>query len=175
MLVGFTQKSYAPKIGTRFMPPQAWIRAGATAALVLVGLAVLGFAGMGFASMDLANYGQHKYFLEIDPRETTDLYTTPTDVDAIDYDDLPPEAQRSFEAAVAGDERVLWSGEDAEAIRVLREHNVIRYRGQAYPYGLGHADVAWTSQAVIVTLIAIVGAALIWSGGHPLVRRYRSE
>lgn len=150
------------------MASREWIRVGGALAVLLVGLATLGVAGMGLAATNLEHYGQDPYFVEID------RYETPTPVDAIDYEDLPPAAQRAFRDAVAGEVGVLWSDDDARAIEVLGEHNVIRYEGQVYPYGLGHADNFGSSGVTILALVALVGAILTGAGGRWVVGRYRS-
>jgi len=97
--------------------------------------------------------------------------TTAGECDAtIEYADLPPRAQRSFDITPRDDlprfDDTLYTGDDADAVAALETNDCVRRDGQYYQARLVHRDgsLPGDSRAVLVVLglVALSAAAVVW-------------
>lgn len=142
-----------------------WIRIGGALILLLLGGTLLyGAATVGTAN-DFAHSGESQYWVTIVSSDVP----SPED-DVINYSELPPEAQRSFTGAIDGERGVLWEDEDARAINLLDEYEIIRYQGQKYAYGVAHAHMDWGTIWGLMLVFIVMGVGMTASGAWLLYR-----
>jgi hypothetical protein len=104
-------------------------------------------------------------------RHPTFAPTTAGECDAtIEYADLPPRAQRSFDITPRDDlprfNDTLYTGDDADAVNALETNDCVRQDGQYYGVDLIHRDGSFLGDSrggpVVLGLVALGAAVVVW-------------
>jgi len=127
--------------------------------VLVAGLFVL--LGLGIVAHPLylwPHYGQVGYALDI--KQIDEVPAS-----SIEYDVVPPDAQAVFDQAIAGEESVLWSGEDDRAIEFYWDRPAIHYGGAYYRATLLHGDSGDFIQPLLRWFLTAAGVFFIVFGG----------
>lgn len=132
----------------------------------IIGIAFLVISGYGFYWLATGNFGASYAVSEVTPVEQA------SDPGAIiEYSQLPPEAQASFDAA--HEEKSIhhvWESEDPEAVQSIIDHRYVRKDGQLYEYGVLHGDNFGPGIFGVLPILFGIGGLLLF--GYGIDKRY---
>jgi len=128
---------------------------------VAVLLAVVGLAVLAHPLYFFAHHGQTSVFVH----RIDELDGEPPSDGRVAYADLPAEAQRAVDAALASESSTLWNGDHDAAIEALERGQYVERDGTYYEYDLAHRGGLRTGfgTAVRVLLTGLGSLALVVS------------
>lgn len=135
--------------------------------VLLLGLFCLILSGYGFYWMATGDFGAGYAMTDIVHVEAASV-----DGEVVNYSQLPPAAQASFDAASGEDrtELMVWQSNNSAAVQSILDHNYVRKDGQLFEYGVIHADNP--GPGILGVFPIIFGVAGILLVGFGLDQRY---
>jgi len=124
-------------------------------------LVLLGFGIVAHPLYLWPHYGQTGY--AVDVKRTSEVPES-----SVKYGALPPGARAAFDEAIAGEESVLWSGEDGRAVEFYWDRPAVHYDGNYYRVTLLHGDSGDFIQPLLRWFLTAAGTFLVVFGGSVL-------
>lgn len=105
--------------------------------VLVLGLFFLVLSGYGFYWMATGNFGAGYAITDVSQVEAAAV-----EGEVVNYSQLPPAAQTSFDAASGEDSsfHTVWQSKNPTAVHSILDHNYVRKDDQLYEYGVIHAD-----------------------------------